>query len=263
LHILRKHFSGLIFWALFLPLSGQLVAQTSTETAAIDSGSAAQTAGSADASGQPGQQGPELPQPGQPGSPFQVDHFWNHIGLELAGGYAPVVNSGAGYYGSGFTATVGAVYHLNARLAFLAEGQVLGQSGTVNLQGCNESTADCDSGSAASYIFSFQLSPVLYLRPRGATSPFLVGGAGYYHLGTHDACVGMTSGCDAPSDNPFNSNLVSVNAAGFNVGAGLRRQISPYRKSEIFIDARYHYIASGSSSLGQVSMLPVSLGVRW
>jgi len=32
---------------------------------------------------------------------------------------------------------------------------------------------------------------------------------------------------------------------------------------EVFAEARYHYIASGSTPLGQISLLPVSAGIRW
>jgi len=254
LQTLRMRFPGLVFLALLLTISGRLMAQGSNESATVDSGSPA---------GGAVQQGPELPQPGQPGSPFQVDHFWDHIALELAGGYSPVINRGVGYYGPGFTATVGAVYHVNARWAVLAEGQILGQHGGSTLAGCDESSEDCDTGTAASYIFSVQIAPVVYLRPQAATSPFVVGGVGYYHLGTHNVCESSDVGCDGSSDNPFNSDAVSVNAAGFNVGGGVRHRLSPYRKSEVYVDARYHYVASGSSSLGQVSVLPVSVGVRW
>lgn len=208
------------------------------------------------------QQGPELPQPGQPGSPFPVDHFWNHISLELAGGYSPILNQGVGYYGSGFTATVGGIYRINSRLALLADGQILGQHGDLALS-CDAVDQNCSGTSAGSYIFSFQMSPLVYLRPRAATSPYLVGGVGYYHLGTHTACQISDTNCDSSSDNPFNSDEISVNAAGFNVGGGVRHKLSDVRQTEIFADVRYHYIASGSSAIGQISVLPVSVGVRW
>ena len=248
---------------LFLTVSCQLVAQISTAAVAADSATAAEPVHSGGAAAEPTQQGPELPQPGQPGSPFPVDHFWNHISLELAGGYSPVVNRGTGYYGPGFTATVGAVYQLNSRWAILAEGQVLGQHGGDYLYGCDSSSQDCATDGDASYIFSFQLSPLIYLRPHSTTSPFLVGGAGYYHLGTHEVCDSGSTSCPSSSANPFNSDDISVNAAGFSAGAGVRHQISQYKKSEIYVDARYNHIASGGSALGQVSVLPISVGVRW
>jgi hypothetical protein len=32
---------------------------------------------------------------------------------------------------------------------------------------------------------------------------------------------------------------------------------------ELFAEVRYHYIASGSTAFGQISLLPVSAGIRW
>jgi opacity protein-like surface antigen len=260
LYSLSKRFLSLISLALFLVVSGSLVAQTSTETA-YSSSAVIQTSGDG-AAGQAIQQEPELPRPGQPGSPFQNDHFWNHISLELAGGYSPIVNQGAGYYGSGFTATVGAVYRMNSRLAISADGQILGQHGDPGLS-CDALGQNCESTNSGSYIFSFQLSPIVYLLPHATTSPYLTGGVGYYHLGTHNTCQSSDVGCESSSNNPFNSDELSVNAAGFNAGGGVRHRLSVGRQTEIFADVRYHSIASGSSAVGQVSVLPVSVGVRW
>jgi len=206
--------------------------------------------------------GPQLPQPGQPGSPFPVDHFWKRVGFEAAGGFSPTVNRGVGYYGPGYTITVGALDRFSPHLGLMVEGQILGQQGNFLYvqSGSGSQLASSDRGS---YMFAFHLDPVYDLEPNRKTSPFLVAGGGYYHLGTHFACVASNTNCDSTGGAPFETDSISVNAAGFNVGAGIRHRLYADRHTEIFADARYHFIASGSSAVGQVSLLPVSTGIRW
>ena len=200
----------------------------------------------------------QVPQPGQPGSPFSVDHFWKRLGLELSGGYSPSVNRGAGYYGQGFTATVGVIDRVSPHWDLLLEGQILGQHGKV--------IADTNGFvGTASYGVAFHLDPRYVLRPGAATSPYVIGGRGFYHLGTHSACdsSNVVLHCDANSSNPFQTDLISENAFGFNAGTGIRHKILTGKDTEVFAEARYHFIASGSSALGQVSFLPINAGIRW
>jgi opacity protein-like surface antigen len=267
--LLRSPLKLLFAFVLVSIASHAQIAQPANEPveAASSSTTSTVTAGAAQAGGQ---DDPQLPKPGQPGSPFQVDHFWRHISLELAGGYSPILDRGAGFYGPGYTATAGAVYRLNERWRLLAEGQILGQHGNLNFPACDvlESCTgqNASSYAVASYIVAFHLDALYNLRPHADTSPYLIGGGGYYHLGTHSVCVGFqgsNSGCTSTSDDPFTTDLTSVNAAGFNGGAGVRHRLFADRHTEIFADVRYHFIASGSSSVGRISVLPIGAGIRW
>ena len=188
----------------------------------------------------------QTPQPGQLGSPFPVEHAWNHFGLEVAGGYAPVLQKGAGFFNQGFSVTTGVVDHFSPRLSAMVEAQIfrLRGSQTSSNGSVNSSNVVVCFGAAASYS----------LMPRSATSPYLIGGGGYYYIGP------LAQSGPAGSD-PTAVN--SVNAAGFSGGAGLRHRLYADRSMEIFAEGRYHFIASGSTAFGQLSLLPVTAGIRW
>lgn len=185
----------------------------------------------------------QVPQPGQLGSPFPVEHSWNHLGLEISGGYAPVVSKGAGYFDKGFMVTAGVVDHFSPRWSALVE---------ANFFGLNGEYSNTD--------FGVVLGGSYNLLPRHDTGPYVIGGAGYYLLGAVP-----------PSDlsQPCFSTLCPVNslnaasAFGFNGGAGLRRRLYAGRAMEIFAEGRYHYVASGSTAIGQISILPITAGIRW
>jgi hypothetical protein len=267
--------SNLCIALLFLFLSSvpvsRIAAQTATESVIAENGSSSGNSSSSsslatpDSGDMPAIQtdaGPKLPQPGQLGSPFQVDHFWKRIGLEIAGGYSPILGRGTGYYGPGFSGTLGARDRLTPHWSLLGEGQILGQHGNLS-HAEYDPTGNFVDADVASYIVAFHLDPVYYLRPDAVTAPYLVGGVGYYRLGTHSFCNHLLSSCSSSSDDPFVTGVAAVNAAGFNVGVGIRHRLYVDRHTEIFADARYHYIASGSSVVGQISVLPVSAGIRW
>jgi len=193
-------------------------------------------------------QPPAIPQPGQMGSPFPSDHAWNHVGLEIAGGYAPVIGKGQGYFSQGFNVTGGIVDHLSAHWSVLGEVHIFGLDGSQTIAGSGSATTFTNTlvglGGAASYD----------LLPRARTSPYVIGGGGYYLIGPV-----TTSG-------PSGGSLTAINsasAAGFNGGAGIRHRLFPDRRMELFAEARYHYIASGSTAFGQLSLLPVAAGIRW
>lgn len=190
----------------------------------------------------PGQES-QVPQPGELGSPFPKDHFWKRIAFEFAGDYSPVVVQGAGSFGTGYGGTAGAIDRLSLHWNLLAEFQILSQkqSALPNGETMNRSTI----------ISTFDLAGLYEFRPHEATSPYLVGGAGYYHLTSPLDCV---VGCPANA---------SANAAGFFGGIGIRHRLYAEKRMEIFAESRYHYIASGSSVFGQISLLPVSAGIRW
>lgn len=175
----------------------------------------------------------QVPQTGQLGSPFPSDHFWNRVGLEVSGGYSPVVGKGAGYFDKGWDVTVGATDRLTSRLRLLAELQYFGLNKNTLYKG--QVTGD------SNVIATVGVSAAYDLVPRAGTSPYLIGGGGYYRL--------VSQG--------------GANAAGFAFGGGVRHRLSLEKRMEVFAEARYHYIASGSTPLGQISLLPVSAGIRW
>lgn len=189
-------------------------------------------------------------QPGQMGYPFPSDRSWNHVALEFSGGYAPVVSKGAGYFNKGFNVTVGVVDHIGPRWTVMAEVQIFGLRGSsASSNGSGALTADYSStvvsiGAAGAYDFL----------PRARTSPYVIGGAGYYLLG------GVTLSGPAGSDL---TAIDSASAVGYNGGAGIRHRLFSDKHMELFAEGRYHYIASGSSAFGQISLLPVSAGIRW
>ncbi len=206
-----------------------------------------------DASSTPAQEVPgqteKMPQPGDLGSPFSIDHPWKHIALELSGGYTPVVSKGARYFNNGFDVTAGVTDPLSARWIVLGEVNIFGLrgSGTVSSGssnfGVHYSNTVASFGGAA--IFDFV--------PRARTSPYAIGGVGYYLL----VPVTMSGAV---------SNLTQVdseNSVGYNGGIGVRHRLYDGKRMEIFAEGRYHYIASGSTAFGQMSLLPVSAGIRW
>jgi hypothetical protein len=198
----------------------------------------------------PGQPAP-IPQPGQMGSPFPKDHVWNHVGLEIAGGYTPVIGKGQGYFSQGFNVTGGVVDHLSAHWSVLAEVEIFGLHGSETLAGSGS------QGSATTFtntLLGLDGAASYDFLPRARTSPYVIGGGGYYRIGPTKSTVAGNSSLTA---------VDSASAAGFNAGAGIRHRLFPDRRMELFAEGRYHYIASGSTAFGQLSLLPVTAGLRW
>jgi hypothetical protein len=186
----------------------------------------------------------QVPQPGQLGSPFSADHFWKHIALELSSGYSPVVSKGAGYFTKGFTVTAGVIDHLSPHWNLLAEAHFFGLEGASPYSNTD---------------FALDLGGSYYLLSRSRTNPYLIGSVGYYELGTVTTpqivqCVGVNC--------PGNI-LNAASAVGYNGGIGIRHKLYADRHMEIFAEGRYHYIASGSTDFGQISLIPISAGIRW
>jgi hypothetical protein len=240
---LKLSFVSVSLLFLFFAISSHLTAQTASQISGSD------RVDSASVQAVPGQQD-KIPQPGELGSPFPVDHSWKRIGLELSGGYSPVAQKGAGYLSNGFNVTAGVIDHVSLHWTLLAEVHIFGLRGS--------SLVDNGSGSFAVNYSNTIAAPSLgvaydfFSRPR--TSPYVIGGIGYYLFGP----VTM-SGSDI-------SDLTEVNAAnsvGYNGGIGVRHRLYDGRRMEIFAEGRYHYIASGSTDFGQISMFPVSAGIRW
>jgi hypothetical protein len=194
---------------------------------------------------------PKTTQPGELGSPFKVDHFWNHVALELGGGYTPVLKEGAGYFNKGFNVTVGVIDHFNDHWAILAEAQIFGLTGSKNYidfygnpQSSNKSNTD----------FAFDLDVNYDFFSRARTSPYIIGGAGYYYFGLINQ-----SDINGGGFNTANA----AEAAGYDGGIGIRHRLYAGKRMELFSEGRYHYIASGSTDFGQLSLLPISAGIRW
>lgn len=175
----------------------------------------------------------KVPQPGELGSPFPANHFWNHFSFEISGGYSPVVNHGAGYFDKGWDVTIGAVDRLTPRWKLLTELQYFGMNKNTLFKG--------QVSGNSNIVATLGLSTSFDLLAHTSTSPYLIGGGGYYRL--------------VPQP--------GANAPGANIGAGIRHKVYADRQVEIFAEARYHLIASGATDFGQLSLLPISAGIRW
>lgn len=196
----------------------------------------------------------QLPQQGELGSPFPVEHAWNHIAFELGASFSPMVEKGAGYFGSGVAGNIGVIDRVTPHWRGLAEFQIFAQRGHTWPQSleASESARIVSADAAALYDFN----------PHESSSVYLVGGPAYYHLSAVTYCPGPDP-CDGSAFLSTDAQNVAADAAGFEFGLGLRHRISSARQSELFLEARYHYIASGASVFGQVSLLPVGGGIRW
>lgn len=180
----------------------------------------------------------QVPQPGQLGSPFPVEHWWNHFGLELGGGYAPVVSKGEGYFNKGFDVTGGLVDHLSPHLNLMVEAQFFGLEGPLAISNTD---------------FALDFDGSYDLLARSSTSPYLIGGVGYYELSAYSP----------PCNEGLCFTLAAASSVGYNGGIGVRHRLFAEKNTEIFAEGRYHYIASSSSDYGQISLLPISAGIRW
>lgn len=221
----------LLFSLITFHAAAQAVKQT-TESSSVEQ--------TQSAPGQPD----KIPQPGELGSPFSANHFWNRMSVEFAGEYSPT-GQGSGSYGAGYGGTAGAISRFNLHWDLLAEFQFLSQK--------QKKLPDGSASDGATSIADVDVAGLYAFMPHEATSPYILGGAGYYHMSTPTgiACVG---GC---------SSHTSANAAGFLGGLGIRHRLYADKRMEIFAEGRYHYIASGSSAFGQISLFPISAGIRW
>ena len=94
---------------------------------------------------------------------------------------------------------------------------------------------------------------LLSLKPQAA-SPYIIGGAGYYLFGPINS-----NGAGGSVFNKANA----AQAVSYNGGLGIRHRLYAGKRMELFAEGRYHYIASGSTDFGQLSLLPISAGIRW
>lgn len=237
-----------LFLALCLPSPLSAQANTASGNDRPAGGNASQN--SATPQSMPGAQAPQ-PKPGDLGYPFQTEHFWNHLALELSGGYVPVVGKGAGYFDKGFLVTAGVVDHLNPHFDALIEMQFFGLSGASSAAATSNSNTDFGMNLDASY------TPL----SRAKLSPYLIGGVGYYYLGPIAVPGSVSQPC---TDLNCPTNVAnSSDRAGYNGGVGMRRRLVADRDTALFVEARYHYIASKTSDFGQLSLFPISAGLRW
>jgi hypothetical protein len=176
----------------------------------------------------------------------------------LGGGYVPVLNKGVGLFSHGFIVTAGVVDHIHPRLDLMAEAQYFGLEGSssyTDIYGSQHSAAysntDFTLDFAASYSF---LS-------RTRNSPYLVGGIGYYYIGSVPPS-NLSTPCSSGTLCPTNV-VNSADKLGFQGGVGFRHRLYPDKNLALFAEGRYHYIASASSAFGQISGFPISAGIRW
>lgn len=99
------------------------------------------------------------------------------------------------------------------------------------------------STSAKARIWSGTANAVL--STPGIIGPYLIGGLGFYNAST--SC----SGCSSSSSTKF----------GLNGGAGFKLGLTGF---SAFIEARYHYISSGTTAGGgNTQFIPVSVGLTF
>jgi len=242
--------AGCLLFLSFL-ISSHAAAQSANQTSGNGS------AGSSSAQSAPGQT-EKIPQPGELGSPFPEDHAWRHFALELGGGFVPVLNKGAGLFSHGFNVTAGVVDHVHPRLDLALEVQYFGLQGSskyTDIYGFQHSAAYSNTD------FAFDFAASYALISRGRNSPYLVGGIGYYYIGSvppSNLSTPCSSGVLCPT------NLVnSADKLGFQAGVGFRHRLYSDKDLALFGEGRYHYIASASSAFGQISVFPISAGIRW
>jgi hypothetical protein len=195
-------------------------------------------------------QNPKIAQPGELGSPFPVEHSWNHFALELSGGYTPLTQKGAGYFDRGFSVTAGVVDHIAPFCTLMVEANIFGMSGSKSINtGSSISTSNYSNT-----VFAPDFAVGFDFLSRARTSPYAIGGIGYYVFGP------VTLSGTSPSSL---TAISAANAVGYNGGGGVRHRLYSEKNISIFAEARYHHIASGSTAFGQISLLPVSAGIRW
>jgi hypothetical protein len=188
------------------------------------------------------------PKPGDLGWPFPNQHWWNHVAMELGGGYSAVVGQGNGYYSSGYDGFGGLVDRATSRFDLLLEAQIFGQQSSV----IASNQRNGGGTSTSTTIPSFDLAALYDFLPRKTTGIYVIGGAGFYRLIASTGC-------------PLNEciQVPSASRAGVLGGVGIRHRITRDKATEIFVETRYHYIASGSTAFGQLSLLPITGGIRW
>jgi hypothetical protein len=233
-----------LFLLLFVPAF--VCAQSANPVSKIEDNSNSQSQSSDDHTPPPGIPGaaPQLPKPGELGSPFSVEHFWNRLGFEIGAGYVSMPSKGTGYFNNGYNVTTGLVDHLTPHWNALAEVELFGMSGSLSSNTASYSNTD----------FSISLGTSFVVLPRHTFSPYLIGSAGYYIIGSTSSSSGGTSVLTA---------VDSANSSGFSAGAGLRRRLYSDSRMELYAEGRYHYLFSGSTSFGQLSLFPVTAGLRW
>ena len=236
--------SKLSVGAVFILLSSfSTFSLAAMQTASPAAASSSSNADAASAQSVPGQT-EKIPQPGELGSPFPVEHSWNHFALEISGGYISALHEEAGYFSRGFDVAAGVVDHLGPHWNLLAEVQFFGLEG-------NSPYSNTD--------FVIDLGGSYDLLSRAATSPYVIGGIGYYEIG---AVPPSQQSMPCPTNCVFNT-LNAASSVGYNGGIGIRHRLYYGKRMAVFAEGRYHYIASGSSNFGQISLLPVSAGIRW
>jgi hypothetical protein len=97
------------------------------------------------------------------------------------------------------------------------------------------------NGLSGNFAFTSVTGNLVYKIPSATVSPYLIGGAGWYHASAD--VTGVGSG----SDNHF----------GWNVGGGISMPLSGF---DTFIEARYNQVQGNGGSL---KYIPITFGVMF
>ncbi|WP_420237548.1 hypothetical protein ACOBR2_18410 [Telmatobacter bradus] len=182
----------------------------------------------------------------QPGFPVAREHFWDRIGVELSGGYLPVLGKGNGYFNSGYEVAGGAVDHLGPHWNLLAEAQFFWLNGTTY----------SSSGLPTSYSntnFSASLGAAYIAFPKAYLSPYLLAEVGDAYLGPVSS---VTMGISGQSFNALHAPL-------YTGGVGVRHRLYPDLPLELYAEGRFSRFNTGTSNLGQITLMPIRAGLRW
>lgn len=182
----------------------------------------------------------------QAGFPVARDSFWDRVGFELSGGYLPLTGKGNGYFNNGYEVTGGLVDHLTAHINLLAEVRFFGLDGQqTSSRGVSTTYSNTD--------FSASVGASYSLFPRAFVSPYVLGTVG-------EASIGSVS---AVSPGSTAQTLNASSAPVFGGGVGVSHRLYPDRRMALFAEARFERLNSSSSNLGQMTMMPIRLGLRW
>jgi hypothetical protein len=186
----------------------------------------------------------------------------HHVTFNVGGGFTPVTgqlgnsidNGWNIYFGGGYAFTP--QFETNFEVGYNGFGLT---SGLINAAGTPNGDA---------HLWSFTVDPKFRLGRERRIDPYVVVGVGYYRRTVNftqpvvvpvtgfDPFFGFVTGLTTA-----NQTLASFtdDGPGGNAGAGFDMKLGSHGVSA-FLEARYHYAATGSVP---TRIVPITLGIRW
>ncbi len=182
--------------------------------------------------------------------------------FEAGAGFNSPIGNDTPYITWGGNLTLGGGLRFRHGFSLLGEYQFMDNK----LPGAFVAAGGGTGGSA--YINSITLDPMIELLPRAKTTPYFIGGGGWYHKSTNFTVQVCCDFYGYPVS--ITTNSFSSDQWGGSIGFGIEHRLGGTYgdgSMKLFAEARYLFIdtppITETNGLGTTGLIPVTFGVRF